>query len=167
MLKRLSTAMDSLDENSTFFDYITTLGSVLVTTKTQPIKDFGKLSIPGQKLQQGGTQGLTDAVNAPPPMSVPDLYIPGADGNRNYITGPAGTFQLHAQDSIIAGTDLGSGGISPQDLQKAVAAGMATALKAASSNSRSRPIEVSLDGRVVGRAVMDEMAKQMSPVIPL
>jgi len=168
LIKGLATALDHLDENSSYIDYFTALAGVWTETSLKPAKDFAASATGMFDFDaQGGTGGLSKALTVPPPMPVPDLYIPGADGNKNYITGPAGTFQLHAQDSIIAGTDLGSGGISPQDLQKAVATGMATALKAASSRSRPQPIEVSLDGRVIGRAVMDEIGKQMSAVVPL
>ncbi len=105
----------------------------------------------------GGT--ISQIINAP--ERTDDLYIPGANRRGRYVVGPEGTFSLNNKDSILAGTNLG-GGMSASDIQKAVQAGVTAAM-----SRNNRPVEVTLDGRILGRAMMDELNKQMSPITPV
>ena len=64
----------------------------------------------------------------------------------------------------MAGTDLGGGGITPADLEKAVIKGIQVPLKG--MNRRQTPIEVSIDGRVIGRTVTDYINRENRAFVP-
>ncbi len=91
-----------------------------------------------------------------------DLFIPGAQMGGKYVIGPEGAFSLNNKDSIFAGTDLG--GPSAKEIQKAVMTGVREALKA---GGQRQPIEISLDGRVVGRAVTDFINQEYNLYTPV
>ena len=124
--------------------------------------------------KRGNTQGVAEAVagsarkraEAAKATPVNDLYIPGANGSRRYITGPEGSFQLNDRDSVLAGTELGGGGITAADLEKAVVKGMQTAMKTMNTNRPQTPIEVKIDGRVIGRTVTDYINKENRVFVP-
>ena len=115
--------------------------------------------------QRADFTGRLDASKVKP---VPDIFIPATSAEMagtNFITGPAGTFKLRSDDSIIAGTDLGGGGISPKELEMAVAKGMQSALKMMKSPSSGKNVQVVLNNRIVGE-VIDGIEKQYGLLSP-
>ena len=158
LMERISAGMSGINkEGATMMTYGEEYGALMLNLKAKGffniLNQFGlqvSSKNPGRILRrlESAVQTRQDPQNM---VEVDDLFIPGAQRGGKYVIGPEGAFSLNSKDSIIAGTDLG-GGPSAKDIQKAVMMGVREALKA---GGQRQPIEISLDGRVVGRAVTD------------
>jgi hypothetical protein len=129
------------------------------------INFFGQAGLKVKPGATGNVVNLLEGVNQAKenrPKPANDLFVPGAQMGGKYVIGPEGTFSLNNKDSIIAGTDLG--GPSAKEIQKAVMTGVREALKA---GGQRQPIEISLDGRVVGRAVTDFINQEYNLYTPV
>lgn len=173
-MNNLAASMQNVaKQGATIVDFYSGYGAMLYKFKKEALLTgvdvLGSLAgFPAYTTDPAQRADFTGRLDASKVKPVPDIFIPATSAEMagtNFITGPAGTFKLRSDDSIIAGTDLGGGGISPKELEMAVAKGMQSALKMMKSPSSGKNVQVVLNNRIVGE-VIDGIEKQYGLLSP-